>query len=74
MKKTSKKPALYEAQNSAIDRTIALHLQRAVTELRADMERLELCLAVLESAMQPLPDYESPYRRTRIPAEDVHFP
>lgn len=74
MKKTSKKKiAIHEAQGGAIDRTIATHMRRTVTELRADMERLELCLAALESCMQPLPDYESSFRRTRIPAKDVNF-
>jgi len=62
-----------DAGSGPIDQTMIAHLRRALATLRTDMERIELCLAALESCTQPLPDYESSYRRTRIPAEDVRF-
>ena len=39
----------------------------------ADLDTLELWLGALQGAAQPLPDYDSPYRRTRVPAKDVDF-
>ncbi|MGN6461269.1 MAG: hypothetical protein ACTHLY_08665 [Pseudolabrys sp.] len=52
---------------------IAEEVQRSLDKLRADIDTLELWLGALEGASQPLPDYESPFRRTRIPAKDVEF-
>lgn len=52
---------------------IAEEVQRSLDKLRADIDALELWLAALQGVSQPLPDYESPFRRTRIPARDVEF-
>lgn len=52
---------------------IVEEVQRSLERLRADIDALELWLAALDGASQPLPDYESPFRRTRIPAKDVEF-
>jgi hypothetical protein len=42
--------------------------------IEADMAQVEFWLTALESCAKPLPDYESRYRRTRIPAAAVSFP
>lgn len=52
---------------------IAEEVQRSLDKLRADIDTLELWLAALEGASRPLPDYDSPFRRTGIPAKDVEF-
>lgn len=52
---------------------IAEQIRRSVDKIREDLDTLELWLGALQGASQPLPDYESPYRRTRVPAKDVRF-
>jgi hypothetical protein len=53
--------------------TIANQIQRSLDKVREDLDTLELWLGALQGAAQPLPDYDSPYRRTRVPAKDVDF-
>jgi len=52
---------------------IAQEIRRSLDRLRADIDTLELWLGALQGVSEPLPDYESPFRRTRIPARDVEF-
>jgi hypothetical protein len=53
--------------------TIANQIQQSLDKVRGDLDTLELWLGALQGAAQPLPDYDSPYRRTRVPAKDVDF-
>ena len=53
--------------------TIAEQIRQSLDKVRADLDTLELWLGALQGASQPLPDYESPYRRTRVPAKAVDF-
>ncbi len=53
--------------------TIANQIQQSLDKVREDLDTLELWLGALQGAAQPLPDYDSPYRRTRVPAKDVDF-
>jgi len=52
---------------------IAEQIRQSLDKVREDLDTLELWLGALQGAAEPLPDYESPFRRTRIPAKDVEF-
>ena len=52
---------------------VAEQIRQSLDKVREDLDTLELWLGALQGAAQPLPDYESPFRRTRIPAKDVEF-
>lgn len=60
-------------RHSMIEDRVVAELQRALETLRGDLDRVELWLGAWRGCTEPLPDYQSPYRRLTIPACDVSF-
>ncbi len=52
---------------------IATELERALQTLRVDIERAEVWIGALKGCASPVPDYESPFRKLKIPPESVRF-